>query len=59
MKIKQFRKRHNLSQRQLASLLKVNPRTVYRWEDGTRTPSKTVLELLKRLEQELVKEQND
>ena len=53
MGIKQFRKRHKLSQRQLAVLLKVNYRTIQHWEAGTRTPHNMTIELLKRLDKEL------
>ena len=53
MNIKKLRKRHKLSQRQLAELLKVNPRTIQHWEAGTRTPHAMALELLKRLDKEL------
>jgi transcriptional regulator with XRE-family HTH domain len=53
MKIKQFRKLHNLSQRQLADLLGVNYRTVSRWETGTRTPHESIFKLLERLNKEL------
>lgn len=50
MKIKQFRKLHKLSQRQLSSLLKVNVRTIQRWESGDRTPHPMVYELLEKLD---------
>lgn len=53
--IKQFRKRHNLSQRQLAELLGAGIRTVQRWESGERTPHTMTLELLKRLDTEPMK----
>ena len=56
MKIKQFRTSHKLSQRQLADLLKVNVRTIQRYEQGTRTPHASIFELLKRLDIELTKE---
>jgi len=52
-RIKQFRTKHQLSQRQLADLLKVNYRTVSRWENGDREPHPSVFELLKRLDVEL------
>ena len=51
-KIKQFRKRHKLSQRKLAELLKVNVRSVQRWESGERKPHAMTLQLLEKLNQE-------
>lgn len=49
-KIKQFRVKHNLSQRKLAELLKVNPRTVQKWEAGDRTPHAMTIALLDKLD---------
>jgi DNA-binding transcriptional regulator YiaG len=51
-KIKQYRKRHKLSQRKLAELLHVNVRSVQRWESGERTPHKMVLMLITKLQKE-------
>lgn len=50
--IKQFRKKHKLSQRQLAELLQVNIRSVQRWESGERTPHPMTLQLLEKLGQQ-------
>jgi len=52
-KIKQFRKKHHLTQRGLANLLKVNYRTVQMWEAGKRTPHAMTMMLLERLDKEL------
>lgn len=57
-KIKQFRLKHNLSQRKLAELLKVNPRTVQKWEAGDRKPHVMTLELLNRIDLDAVKQLN-
>jgi len=51
--IKQFRKKHKLSQRELADLVGVNYRTVQFWEAGKRNPRLTIFKLLERLEIEL------
>lgn len=51
--IKQFRKRHKLSQRQLADLLKVNVRSVQRWESGERTPHPMTIQLMEKIAQDL------
>lgn len=48
-KVKKFRKDNSLSQRALAELLKVNTRTVQRWESGDRTPHPTILKLLEKI----------
>lgn len=48
--IKQFRKKHKLSQRALAELLGVNIRSVQRWETGERNPSKQTLKMLELLD---------
>lgn len=45
-KIKYFRKRKGLIQRELASALGVEQSTVAGWELGTRTPSTAMLEKL-------------
>lgn len=52
-KIKQYRIDHNLTQKQLASLVKVNIRTVQRWETGELNPSPMVWVLLELLEKKL------
>ena len=46
MNIKELRTKHGLTQKQLAELIGVIPRTVERWEAGDRSPSPQVLELL-------------
>lgn len=52
-KIKEFRGKHGISQRKLALLLKVNHRTLQRWESGELNPRPIVFELLARLDTEL------
>ena len=46
MNIKEVRTKHELTQKQLAELIGVIPRTVERWESGDRSPSPQVLELM-------------
>ncbi len=53
MNIKEFRKKHNLSQRKLAELLQVNPRTVQKWESGERVPHPMTIALIERMEADL------
>ena len=45
-KIVQYRKRHGLSQKQLAKALGVTPQAVSKWEHGHSYPDITLLPLL-------------
>jgi putative transcriptional regulator len=45
-KIKEIRQKHNLSQSQFASLLRISPDTVQNWEQGRRRPAGASLTLL-------------
>ena len=37
--LKSIRKQHNIRQKDLATALGVSPKIVYKWENGTATPS--------------------
>jgi len=48
MKIAEYRQKKGLTQKELAALMKVNERSVQRWESGERTPDiRTLQELAK------------
>ena len=51
--IKTFRKRYSLTQKKLGELTGVSNITVFQWERGERTPSKTAKILLSRIEEEI------
>ncbi len=55
--IRQLRKTHGLTRRELGNLMGVTITTIYLWEMGQRKPSRTAEILLSRIEQEL-KEKN-
>ena len=50
-KIKKFRKKQNLSQNDIAKIMKVKQNTISQWEKDVRTPNvKQAIELAKILE---------
>ena len=51
--IERLRKTHRLTRKALGDLLGVTVSTIFKWERGLRTPSKTAKLFLKRIEQEL------
>ena len=53
--IKDFRNTHKLTRKKLGNFLGVDALSVYRWEKGLRTPSKTVMLLLDRIKQDFEK----
>ena len=48
-----FRKAYHFTMKDLAKRVGVDPLSVYRWEKGMRTPSRTVEILLTMIEKEL------
>ena len=53
--IREFRNTYKLTRKMLGELLGVDALSVYGWEKGLRTPSKTVIILLSRIEQDFKK----
>jgi DNA-binding transcriptional regulator YiaG len=53
--IKTFRKKYSLTQKKLGKLTGVSNITVFLWEKGERTPSKTAKILLSRIEEDYKK----
>jgi DNA-binding transcriptional regulator YiaG len=53
--IKTFRKKYSLTQKKLGELTGVSNITVFLWEKGERTPSKTAKILLSRIEEDYKK----
>ncbi len=52
--VKAWREQHQLTQRELANLLDLDPQTISRWERGVKQPRGRVLELaLRALDQDL------
>ena len=51
-----FRKRYKLTRKALGELLGVTLTSIYQWERGVRTPSKTAQILLTRIAEEMEKE---
>ena len=51
--IEQLRRTHKLTRKALGDLLGVTVSTIFKWERGLRTPSKTAKLFLSRIEQEL------
>jgi DNA-binding transcriptional regulator YiaG len=58
-KIKQYRHKHKLSQRELAEKLHKNIRTIQRWESGEREPHESIYMLLGISDEELSKLRKD
>ena len=48
MDVKTWREQHQLTQRELANLLGLDPQTISRWERGVKQPHGRVLELALR-----------
>lgn len=58
--VRDLRRKHNLSQEDIASRLKISFRTVYRWEHGKSHPqSRLMLREFEKLKQELEKEEKN
>lgn len=50
--IKKFRKSRGLTQRELASILKVTQQSIYNWEKGLRTPPPLIIDILEKMEKD-------
>lgn len=46
-RLKQFRFKYNLSQKDISKLLNINIRTIKRWDTGKSNPHPKIFELLK------------
>lgn len=53
LEIKEFRKKHSLTQKELASIVKVSESAVRSWEQGHRNITQSVIEILKRYDDEM------
>ena len=50
--LSEFMERYNLSRQELADLVGVSVAAIYKWQEGVRKPSKSVLLLMERIEAE-------
>ena len=58
--VKAWREQHQLTQRELANLLDLDPQTISRWERGVKQPRGRVLELaLRALDMDMADRQKE